>query len=96
MSKLENGRASDEDNLTAEIFKHDGSKLIGTLHRLFIRIWEGESVPNDFKDATVVNIYEHKGDRADCKNYREISHLYVADKIMARIIMDRLLPIFED
>ncbi len=65
------------------------------LHKLFIRIWEDETVPNDFKDATVVNVYKRKGDRADCTNYCGISLLCVAGKIPARIIMDRLLSVLK-
>lgn len=95
MNKLKNGKAPGEDSLPAEIYKYGGGKLIRMIHKLFCRIWKEETVPNDYKDATVVNVYKQKGDRMDCTNYRGISLLCVGGKILARIITDRLSPITE-
>lgn len=60
------------DALPAEIFKHGGQRLHTKLHALFLKIWKEERVPKDFRDATVVNIYKRKSDRADCTNHRGI------------------------
>lgn len=92
---LKNGKAPGPDSLPAEIFKHGGRQLRAKLHTLFQKIWKEETVPKDFRDASVVNIYKRKGDRADCTNYRGISLLCAAGKILARIITTRLQTALE-
>ena len=52
-------------------------------------IWEVGSVPQAWKDASIVTIYK-KGDRTDFGNYRGISLLSIAGKIFARILLNRL------
>ena len=73
----------------AEIWKHGGEKLKRKLHDQILKIWEKETVPQDWKDANIVSLFK-KGDRKDCGNYRGISLLSIAGKIMARIILNRL------
>ena len=43
----------------------------------------------DWVVASIITIYK-KGDRTDCGNYRGISLLSIADKIFARILLNRL------
>ena len=45
-------------------------------------------MPQDFRDATVVSLFK-KGNKADCGNYRGISLLSIAGKILARVILNR-------
>jgi len=48
-------------------------------------------VPQDFKDALTVYIYKRKGDQAVCDNHRGISLLSVAGKVLAHILLNRLM-----
>ena len=47
-------------------------------------------MPADLRDATIVALYKNKGAKADCGNYRGISLLSNAGKILARILLNRL------
>jgi len=42
------------------------------------------------QDAHVVHIYKRKGDRAVCDNHRGISLLFIASKVLARVLLNRL------
>jgi len=58
-------------------------------------IWE-EGVPQDFKDAAIIHIYKKKGDKSLCDNHRGISLLCVTGKILARILLNRLIAHIAD
>ena len=51
---------------------------------------------SQFKDAAIVPIYKKKGDRSDCGNYRGISLLSIAGKILTRLLFSRLLKTVAD
>ena len=63
--------------------------MFSRLHQLITNAWEVGSVPQAWKDASIVTIYK-KGDRTHCGNYRGISFLSIAGKIFARILLNRL------
>ncbi|XP_038069811.1 uncharacterized protein LOC119739049 [Patiria miniata] len=84
------GKAPGAEGITAEIFKQGGHHLTQHLEYLFGAIWEQETVPQDFRDATFVHLYKRKGDCACCDNHRGISLLSVAEKIQARVLLNRL------
>jgi len=48
-------------------------------------------LPRQWKDATIVTIYKKKGGRQLCGNSSGISLLSVAGKILARVMLKRLL-----
>ena len=56
------------------------------------KIWEEESVVQDWKDAEIILI-PRKGDLTECDNWHGISLLDVAGKVCARILQERLLVI---
>ena len=62
---------------------------------LFISIWNTGNVPQDFKDTSIVYLYKNKGNRNCCDNYRGISLLSIAGKILARVLLNRLLAHLE-
>ena len=86
---LKDGKAPGGDRIPAEVWKHGGDNLFSRLHQLITNAWEVGSVPQAWKDASIVIIY-NKGDRTDCANYRGISLLSIAGKIFARILLNRL------
>lgn len=49
-------------------------------------------VQQDLRDAVIFTIYKNKGGTSDCSNYREITLLSIAGKIMAQMLLNTLIP----
>ena len=67
------------------------SEALQTFHGMLANIWEMEVMPADLRDATIVALLKNKGTRTDCGNYRGIPLLSIAGKILARIMLNRLI-----
>ena len=59
------------------------------LHRLTILIWREGKVPQQWKDA-VNTILHRKGDKTECENYRGISLVSHAGKVLLKVVVRRL------
>ena len=94
VKQMKCNKASGGDGNPAEVYKHGGTALVRHLHRLFLKIWKNEKVPQELKDASIVTIFK-KGSRTECGNYRGISLLSVAGKILAKVLLNRLQPLSE-
>ena len=68
---------------------YGGHSVARKLTKLIEQIWAKEAVPQDFKDANIIKLYK-KGKRSVCDNYRGISLLSIAGKILSRVILNRL------
>ena len=86
---MKDGKTPGGDGIPAEVWKHGGDNLFSRLHQLITKAWEVGSVPQAWKDASIVTVYK-KCDRTECGNYRGISLLSIAGKIFARILLNRL------
>jgi hypothetical protein len=71
------------------LIKAGGGTLYFEIHRLICCIWNKEELPQQWKESIIVPIYE-KGDKTDCNNYRGISLLPTAYKILSNILLARL------
>lgn len=91
IKQISSGKKSGKDALPPEVFKYGGQKLVKKLHRLFVKIWQTGNVPQDFKDALIQHLYKNKGNRNICDNHRGISLLSIAGKILARLILNRIM-----
>ena len=87
---LSSGKAPGLDSIPAEVYKEGGMALTEKLHQLFQLIWQHDTVPQDFKDASIIHLYKRKGNRQACDNHRGISLLSIAGKILARVLLNRL------
>ncbi|CAH8585359.1 unnamed protein product [Schistosoma haematobium] len=77
------------DDLPPALFKDGGDFLTKELTTLFTKVWELESVPTSWNESIVVPIFK-KGSRRSCNNYRGISLLPIASKLLASVILRRL------
>ena len=58
-------------------------------------IWNKEEFPEQWKESIIITVYK-KGDKTDCSNYRGISLLSTAHKILSNILLSRLTPYAEE
>ena len=64
-------------------------KLASSLYKLSLQTRETQDLLKDWKDGIIVPVFK-KGRRKDCGNYRGISLLSIAEKILTRILLNRL------
>ena len=95
ITQLSSGKAPGSDSIPAEVYKNGGPITLTKLTKLYQSMWSKEQLPQEFRDATVVHIYKRKGNRQACDNHRGISLLSIAGKILARVLLNRLLEHLE-
>lgn len=57
------------DGIPPEIHNHGGASATSHLHSLFVSIWQQGKVPQAFREALIVHLYNIKGDRRICDNH---------------------------
>ena len=88
--KLKNGKVAGKDEMIGEIIKGGGDRVVDWIWRLCDMAFESGVVPEDWISAVIVALYNGKGERTECKNYRGIRLLSVVGKIYAGILVDRV------
>jgi len=86
---LKINKAPREDDITVELIKNASQELKKRLHALICKIGRDGKMPDDWKVGLIVPLFK-KGDKMNCENYRGITLLNVAYKILPRIILERL------
>ena len=86
---LRSGKAAGPGEIPAEAIKADMETVTNMLHSLFSKIWEKEEVPAQWKGGIVIKLPK-KGDLRDCNNYRGIMLLSVPDKVLNRVLLERM------
>ena len=87
VGKFKSGKAAGKDEITGEMIKGRGDRVVDWIWRLCNMAFKSSVVSEDWRSAVIVPMYKGKGERAECKNYRSIS-LSVVGKIYARILVD--------
>ena len=62
--------------------------MLSKLQDLFTNCWEKGTLLQDLRNAVIVSLYKNKGEKSDCSNYRGISLLSIAGKILARTLAE--------
>ena len=85
---MANAKAVGPDGLPAELLKlglQQDRTILLQLHRLIPLIWREGKVPKQWKDA-VVTVLHKKGDKAEGGNYRGISLVSHAGKVLLKVV----------
>ncbi|XP_074627031.1 uncharacterized protein LOC141885034 [Acropora palmata] len=90
IKELQCGKAAGPDGIPPEVFKTGGQLLVKKLTEFLCMCWEDGCLPQDLKDARIVHLYKGKGDKSSCDNYRGVSLLSIASKILCKVILNRL------
>ena len=88
---LKMNKAAGPDEVPSELLMHGGEGVHNLIYRIVSEIWRGEPIPQSWKDANLITIYKNKGDRAECGNSRGIALLSTAGKILAKIVLQRIM-----
>ena len=89
---LVNGKAVGPDGVSVELFKIPFSGDPALRRRLLdiaVGVWRGGEVPQQWKDAIIMVLHKTK-DRTECGNYRGISLVAHAGKILLKTIARHL------
>lgn len=86
---LKSGKAAGPDGIPPEALKADIQTSTEMLHPLLKKIWENESVPDDWRKGYLVKLPK-KGDLSSCTNWRGIMLLSIPGKVLTRVILERL------
>jgi hypothetical protein len=65
------------------------------IHKLVHSIWNEEELGEEWKESIIAPIYK-KGDKTDCRNYRDISLLSSTYKLLSNVLLSRLTPCAEE
>ena len=96
VDKLKNGKAVAKDEIIGEMIKCGGDRMVDWIWRLYNMAFESGVVSEDWRFAVIVPLYKVKGERTECKNYRDINLLSVIGKIYAGVLVDRVRRVTED
>ena len=86
---LKNGKSPGPDNIPGELLKHGGESLIKIFTTICQQIWKTKKWPDQWTKSLIIPIPK-KGDSRKCSNYRTLSLIPHASKILLRIILNRL------
>ena len=92
IDQLKSRKAAGVAGIPLEIWKHGGAALHVKLYDLLVCCWEQGKLPQDLCDAVIITLYKNKGEKSDCSNYRGITLLSIAGKVLARVLLNRLVP----
>ena len=89
IKSLKNGKSAGIDEIPPEVFKSGGNDIIEYMYKLLNKIWQEEKIPTEWLKGLLVKLPK-KGDLGLCENWRGITLLSVASKILCRIILSRI------
>ena len=92
MKAMANEKAVGPDGLPAELLKlglQQDRTILLELHRLTTLIWREGKVPQQWKCA-VITVLHKKDDKTECGNYRGISLVSHAGKVLLKVVARRL------
>ena len=82
-------KASEADEIPAELFQILKDDAVKVLHSICQQIWKTQQWPQDWKRSVFIPIPQ-KGNAKECSKYHTIALISHASKVMLRILQARL------
>ena len=95
IKSLKNGKAAGVDNIPAELIKNGGDEVVDLLTTICNKIWQTGEWPSTWTQSLII-IIPKKGNLQLCNNYRTISLISHASKVMLKVLLNRLKPQAEE
>ena len=89
LNSFSGNKSGDKNGVLPEMLKCCGEGIMEYLLKLFNRMWQERTVPQELKDPLIVSIPK-KGDLSSCDNWIGISLLDVAGKVFTKTLQKRL------
>ena len=89
INSLKDRKSPGCDNIHAEMIKASGDEGVEVYHKLCAAIWKSEQWPSDWKRAFFITLPK-KLDLLMCSNYRTISLISHASKILLNVLLKRM------
>lgn len=77
--------------LMASLQRQGGYLCIRAIFYFIADVWKCEAVPQQWRAANIVTIFKGKGEKSICGNRRGISLLSVTGKVLAKVMLTRLI-----
>ena len=91
VKSLKPGKSAGVDNIPAELLQAGGETMIDVLLNICNKIWQTGEWPTPWTQSLVITLPK-KGNLLQCQNYRTISLISHASKVMLKILLNRLTP----
>ena len=91
MQSLKKGKSAGVDNIPAELVQAGGEDVITALTTNCNKIWQTGELPTPWTQSLVITLPK-KGNLQQCQNYQTISLISHENKVMLKIILNRLKP----
>ena len=82
-------KASGGDGIPVEVFQILQDDAVKVLHSICQQIWKTQQWPQDWKRSVFITISK-KGNAKECSNYCTTALISHANKVMIKILQDRL------
>lgn len=95
ITKLNNSKSPGYDNIGPRLIKEVSATIVDPLVHIFNLSLQSGCVPDKLKIGKIIPVYK-KGDRCNPTNYRPISLLSIFDKLLEKLMFNRLISFIED
>ena len=86
LGDMESRKAPGIDSITADLPRVDTDTTVNVLHELFTKIWEEESVPEDWSRGLIIKLPK-KGDLTSCGNWRGVTLVSIVVKVLGTVLV---------
>ena len=89
LESVTTNKASEGDEIPVELFQNLKDDAVEVLHSICQQIWKTQQWPQDWKRSVFIPISK-KSNVKECSNYRTITLISHASKVMLKILQARL------